>query len=168
MISFLNDKYKNLGRKKFLTQASILCFLSDIGNITYINIYWLNKRLNDQFLANMFAMQGVDIRSISDFQLMSYKTMLINSLGFMFMFFMAYHCIVYYKMARNKLWAKKYVHGYALTGTILTVFEIPALLKDNMLWALLMVATTFIYIYTFAGIRYFKKDIRKSPRRRGR
>lgn len=157
-MNFLNEKYKNLGKSKFLTLAALLCFMSDIGNVTYINVYWLGERLKDRFLGNVFALQGIDIRMMTPYQLKAYKEILFNSLGFMFMFFMAYHIIVYFKMSRDKLWAKKYVYGYALTGTFLTLFELPMLIQDNLLWAIFMILTTIIYIYTFLGIKFFKKE----------
>lgn len=157
MLSFLNNKYKNLGNKTFLTQASLLCLLCDITNIVYLNLYWLKENINEQTMAASFAVQGVDINSIAKSDLAAYKHLLIDALGVMFTVFLLYHLVVYFKMARNKLWAKKYVYGYALTGSVLTLFEVPGLFKEHIIWALIMLATTLIYIYTFMGIRYFKK-----------
>lgn len=158
MIKILNNKYEQMGRQKFLTTASILCLISDITNLAYINLYWLKNKLTREFLGLSFAMQGVDINHFTDYQIDQYKTLLANSMGIVFALFLAYHLIVYFKMARNKLWAKKYVFGYSLTGAVLTIFELPGLFSDHVIWAIIMLMTTFIYIYSFMGIKFFKKQ----------
>ena len=158
MISFLNDKYANIGKKKFLTLTSILCFISDVGNIAYVNLYALHKYISDKALFNALAAQGVNPASLSERDFGVYKQIMIDSMGMVFAGFLVYHCVVYFMLARDKTWAKKYVYGYALTGAILTVFELFFLFQDHILWAIVMLLTTFVYIYTLFGIRYFKKQ----------
>jgi hypothetical protein len=158
MISFLNDKYAKVSKKKFLTIGSLLCFISDVGNIAYINLYALQKYITDQSIANALALQGVNLRQISAHDFDAYKQLMIDAMGLVFAGFLAYHIIVYFFFARDKKWAKKYVYGYALTGTILTAVELVFLFQEHFMWAIVMLLTTFIYIYTLFGIRYFKKQ----------
>lgn len=153
----MNNKFKALGKKKFLIQGAILCLLSDIGNILYVNLYWFPKKLSLQFLTNILSLQGVNAYQIPRSDLLAYRDLLIDAFGIMFFGFLIYHLLVYFLFFKNKLWAKKYVYGYALTGAVLTIFELPSLFKDNFLWALVMLITTIIYIFTFMGIKYFKK-----------
>lgn len=157
MISFLNDKFKQVGKKNFLLKASVLCLISDIGNILYLNMFWFKKKLTIPFLANIMSIQGVNLYQFPQADILAIKMMLVGAFSTMFYIFLIYHCFVYFKMAKDKKWAKKYVHGYALTGAILTLLEIPSLFSASFFWAIIMIMTTIIYIYSFLGIRYFKK-----------
>lgn len=157
MLSFLNDKFNTLGKKKFFTIASILCLLSDIANIAYVNLYALDKYISDQAIANALFAQGINPNSISPHDLAAYKQLLINSMGMVLTGFLFYHLIVYFMLAKDKLWAKKYVYGYALTGAILTCVELFFLFQSHLLWAVVMLITTLVYIFTLQGILFFKK-----------
>jgi succinate dehydrogenase/fumarate reductase cytochrome b subunit len=158
MINFLNKYYQKAGLKRFLSLAGLLCFICDVGNLAYINIYWFQKKLNLNTIKFALEANGLDTSQMSRYDIEAYRSLLIDALGLVFAIFLLYHIFVYFKFTRNKLWAKKYVFGYALTGSILTVVELPMLVRDNWLWAMVMFCTTIIYLYTFLGIRYFKKQ----------
>ena len=158
MISFLNDKYKKLGKKKFFTLASILCFMCDVINIAYVNLYALNKYISNQAIANALFAQGINPAELSVHDFTAYKQLMINAMGLVFSGFLVYHCIVYFMLSREKVWAKKYVYGYALTGAILTIVELFFLYREHFMWGTVMLFTTFIYIYTMLGILFFKKQ----------
>ena len=153
----MNNKFKTLGKKKFLLQGALLCLLSDIGNILYVNMYWFPKKLSIQFLSKMLSLQGVNAYQMPRADLLAYRELLIDAFGIMFFVFLIYHLLVYFLFYKNKLWAKKYVYGYALTGAILTMLELPSLFQDHFTWGVIMLLTTLIYIFTFMGIKYFKK-----------
>ena len=157
MLSFLNDKFQKDGKKSFLSKAAVLILISDVINIAYLNLYWFEEKITIPFLVKAASIQGVNLAILPRQDLVAYRQLLISTFGNVFIAFLVYHAIVYFKFSKDKLWAKKYVHGYALTGAILTLVELPSLLGDHILWGLVMIATTAIYIYSFLGIRYFKK-----------
>ncbi len=158
MISFLNDKFKKDGKKKFLSQAALLCLISDIINIGYLNFYFFQKKITTTFLINAGAIQGLNLSSLPRQDLLAYRHLLISTLANVFLGFLVYHAIVYFKLAKDKKWAKKYVYGYVITGGVLTLIEIPSLLSDHLFWGLCMIVTASIYAYTFLGIKFFKKQ----------
>lgn len=156
-MKFLNDYYQRNGRAKFLSKAAILAFISDVLNISYINMYFLQEKISIRYLQNLYATMGADPRMFNTAYLQELRQVFINSISFVFLGFLIYHTLVYYMLSRDKKWARKYVSGYAFTGAILTVFELPGLFSDHVGWALAMLATTMIYIFVFMGLRYFKK-----------
>jgi hypothetical protein len=158
MLSFLNDKFQKDGKKKFLSKAALLILMSDVLNIAYLNLYWFEKKITIPFLVKAASIQGLNLASLPRQDLVAYRQLLISTFANVFIAFLVYHAFVYFKFSRDKQWAKKYVHGYALTGAILTLIELPSLIGDHMLWGLAMIITTAIYIYCFLGIRYFKKS----------
>lgn len=143
---------------KFLSLAAILTFISDLINISYINLYFLPQHINAKYLHNIHSLMGVDARMLNPHYLQELKQVMINSMSLVFTGFLFYHCLVYFKLSRDKKWAKTYVFGYALTGAILTVIELPFLVQKHVGWALAMFLTTLIYIFAFQGLRHFKKE----------
>lgn len=168
-MKFLREHFQHTGRMKFLAQAAILTFISDVINISYINLYFLPKNINTSYLLNIYSRMGVDARMLNTHYLEELKEVMINSMSMVFTAFLVYHCLVYFKLSRDKKWAKKYVFGYALTGSILTVIELPFLIQKHVGWALAMFTTTLIYIFAFQGLRFFKKkEAAKAPLRKTR
>lgn len=158
MLSFLNDKFQKDGKKKFLSKAALFILISDMINIVYLNLYWFEKKITIPFLVKAASIQGVNLLNLPRQDLVAYRQLLISTFANVFIGFLVYHAFVYFKFARDKQWAKKYVHGYALTGLILTLIELPSVLSDHIFWGLAMILTASIYAYCFLGIRYFKKE----------
>jgi hypothetical protein len=158
MLSFLNDKFKNDGKKRFLSLAAFFIFISDLINIVYLNLYWFEKKITIPFLVKAASFQGVNLMTHPRQDLIAYRQLLIATLANVFIAFIVYHAFVYFRFSKDKQWAIKYVYGYALTGAILTLIELPSVFSDHKLWGLAMIVTTAIYTYCFLGIRYFKKS----------
>lgn len=156
-MKFLNDYFQKTGRMKFLAQTAILTFISDVMNICYVNLYFLPEKLSTDYLLKTYSLMGADPRMLHPLYLEELRQVMINSVSYVFLGFLIYHILVYFKLSRDSGWAKKYISGYALTGAILTVLELPGLFGEHFGWALAMLLTTLIYIFAFTGLRYFKK-----------
>ena len=156
-MKFLNQYYKNTPKLKFLAQAAILTFISDVINICYINLYYLPEKITANYIFNLYSNLGINPRQFNTTYIMELRQVLINSMALVFCGFLAYHILVYFQLSKDKKWAKKYVSGYAFTGAILTVIELPVLIQEHIGWAIAMLITTVIYVFSFMGIRFFKK-----------
>ena len=148
---------------KFLSQAAFFTFISDVINICYINLYFLPEKVTVNYLMNVYSLMGASPQMFHPMYIRELRQVMINSLSFVFMGFLFYHILVYFKLARDSKWAKKYVSGYTLTGAVLTIFELPILIQNHLGWALAMFVTTLIYIFSFLGLRHFKKSDRNNP-----
>lgn len=160
-MALLDNYYKTLGKKKFLSLAALLMFVSDVMNISYINMFFLPEKITLNYLLNFYSLMGANPEMLHPLYLRELRQVLMNSFSFLFLGFLVYHILVYFKLARDSKWAKKYVFGYALTGAALTLFELPGLAQDHLGWFVAMLATTLIYIYSFLGLRHFKKSTKK-------
>lgn len=156
-MKFLNEYYTKSGKTKFLSQAAILAFISDVVNICYINFYFLPQKVTLNSLMKTYSLMGADPRMFHPTYLQELRQVMINSVSFIFIGFLFYHILVYFKLSRDSRWAKKYMSFYAITGAILTASELPGLAREHIGWALVTFATMLIYIFVFLGLRFFKK-----------
>lgn len=157
-MKFLNEYYRKLGRRKLLSLAAILMFISDVVNLSYINLYFLPEKITLNSLLNIYSLMGASPKMLNPLYLLELRQVMINSMAFLFIGFLLYHILVYFLLSRDKRWAKKYVFGYAVTGAVLTLFELPGLFQDHVGWALGMLATTAIYVFSFMGLRFIKRS----------
>lgn len=160
-MKFLNDYYKKSGKNKFLAQAAILAFISDVANITYVNLWFMPQKISVSYIQNLYALMGHPPSNFNRLYLEELRRVMIDSMSFLFLGFLIYHILVYYKLSRASNWAIKYVNVYAITGAILTAFELPGLFGEHIGWALAMLGTLAIYIFVFMGIRFFRKKTAK-------
>jgi len=156
-MNFLNEKFKSIGQIKFLSLAALICFVCDLSNMVYLNKYWLVNHITPSYLINIQKLAGNDISHIPSHVLNEYISFLIGTMGTVFTGFLIYHLFVYFRLSKNKNWAKKYVYGYTFTGAILTMFELTSSPHNSIYWTIVMILTTGAYAYTFLGLRYFKK-----------
>ena len=156
-MKFLINYYKKTTKMKFLAEAAILTFISDVINICYINLYFLPEKITNQYIYNLYSVLGVNPNQFHPTYISELRQVMINSMALVFCGFLAYHCLVYFMLSKDKKWAKKYVFGYAVSGAILTVIELPVLIQYHVGWAMAMLFTTLIYVFSFMGIRYYKK-----------
>lgn len=158
MISFLNDKYKKLGKASLLIQGSIICFFSDLSAMVYLMWYGLDKYISNDFLALNYAVHGININSMPAEQIANHKSLLISSMGTTFTIFIAIHAIVYYMFFKDKFWARKYVFGYTLTTFILSFIEGAIMVFSSPAWGVALILMSMGYFYVHMGIRFIKKQ----------
>tara|TARA_B100001971_G_scaffold215192_1_gene259781 strand:+ start:33895 stop:34383 length:489 start_codon:yes stop_codon:yes gene_type:complete len=153
----LNDYFKNLDYSKFLLISAIIIYLSDFLNIFYINLHFLPTKIDMNYIYKMLYLQGNNPNNFDPTYLMELRLVIINTMKNVFYLFLVYHAFVYFMYRRGKTWGRKYVYGYAFTGAILTIIELPFLIQRHIGWAIAMLITTAIYIYVWYGIRHYKK-----------
>lgn len=74
--------------------------------------------------------------------------------------FLLFHTFIYFLVTRRKKWAIKYANGYSITGAILTILTLPAMVDmGHLAWTAVMGSTTFIYLGIFLGLKHFKKSL---------
>lgn len=156
MISFLNDKFKKLGKTQFIKNAALLCLFADILNLIYIQFYWLQIRLSEDFLRSALALNGLNPTTLRTQDIMNYKYLLTGSLSNVFAGFIVVHAFIYFLFYKRIKWTSKYVGGYTLSAVLLTTLELIMLRSDLSTWSALLVASALIYAYIFWGIKYFK------------
>ncbi len=161
VMKFLNDYYKKSGKNKFLAQGAILAFISDVANISYVNLWFMPQKITISYIQNLYSVMGVPPSNFNRLYLEELRKVMIDSMSFLFLGFLIYHILVYYKFSRGSKWASKYLNGYALTGAILTGFELPGLFGEHPGWGLAMLGTFLIYVFVFMGIRFFRKQEKK-------
>lgn len=147
-----------MGLAKTLQLGAITCFVSDVLNLLYINFYWFKVRFNSEFLAKVLTFHGVNAATISPEDIANYKYMLIGSLTNMLFLFLFVHTILYYLFSKNKKWARKYVGGYCLSATLLTLLELVFFRSELTAWSLVLPITAFLYLTAFIGHKSFELD----------
>lgn len=154
----LNDYFKNLPYSNFLIISAVIIYISDFLNIFYINMHFLPTKIDVNYVRRVMMMQGTDPSQFDTLYLEELRMVIVNTMSNVFYFFLIYHAFVYFMYIKDKSFARKYVYGYALTGAILTIIELPFLVQRHIGWALAMLITTIIYIYVWYGQRYYKKN----------
>lgn len=153
----LNDYFKNLAYSKFLVISGIIIYLSDILNIFYINMHFLPTKIDTNYVRKVMIMQGQNPNQFDPLYLDELRMVIVSTMTNVFYLFLVYHLFLYFMYGKGKAFARKYVFGYALTGAILTIIELPFLVQRHIGWAIAMVITTIIYVYVWSGLRYYKK-----------
>ena len=158
MIEKLNQKYIQIGLKKFLLQSALLAIICDILNICYIVLTFIPVYLTPSKLQHMVAAQtGGYILSRSEIREM--QNVFTSTMSTILFAFMAIHIVIYFYLGRNKKWAKKYTTGYSLLAIIMTLMMIfPMIQIGHYVWSAIMLATTFAYFYIYMGLHLFKKN----------
>ncbi len=159
MMTFLNAKFDQIGADKFLKLAPILCLLSDIILLYYINNVYLAKALTINALAPAFALQGININSLPVHELNSFLEASKMMVSNIFWMILLYNGVIYACCFKGYRWAMKYVRGYALTGSILSILEILILGVSEKILNPYTVVTTFIYLFCYFGFKRFKKRV---------
>ena len=160
MLDNLNAKFDHLGQLKFLTIAAILSFLCDVLNIVYMLVSYLPVSINNQMLQTAMTSQGIQLARLSINEINEIRQVFIQTFGVIFVVVLVIHAGIYFLLARNQYWAKNYVAGYSLLGAIMTIFILPSMVVQlgHVIWAIVMFATTFIYLFVYLGLRHFKKQ----------
>ena len=158
MINLINDKFNNIPRSTFFKRSAFICFLADTMNLVYINSYWLKDRLDLKSLKRILSFNGLNSQIISNSDLQNYRYILIGSITNTLMIFTAVHIVIYYLLSREKNWTKKYVGGYCLSAVLLTITQIYAFIDNLNSWSILLIISSFMYLYVFMGLKYFKKQ----------
>jgi hypothetical protein len=156
MISFLNDKFKKLGKTQFIKNAALLCLIADALNLFYIQFYWLQERLSEGFLRSVLSLNGVNTATMRSQDIMNYKYLLVGSLSNVLVGFIFVHAIIYFLFYKRKKWTAKYIGGYTLSAVLLTIVELIVFRYDLNAWSLFLITSALIYGYIFWGIKYFK------------
>lgn len=160
MLDNLNAKFDHLGQVKFLTLAAILSFLCDALNIVYMLNSYLPVSINNQMLQRAITSQGIQLATLSINEVNEIRQVLIQTFGIAFTIVLIIHAGIYFLLARNQNWAKNYTSGYSLLGAIMTLFMLPSMVLQlgHVFWAIIMFITTFIYLFVYLGLRYYKKQ----------
>lgn len=153
----LNDYFQNLDYSKFLLISAIIIYISDILNIFYINMHFLPTKIDGNYIHKMLMLQGTNPNNFDPQYLSELRMVIVNTMSNVFYLFLFYHAFVYFMYRRGKNWGRKYVFGYALTGSILTIIELPFLAQRHLGWTFAMLITTLIYLYVWFGLRYYRK-----------
>jgi hypothetical protein len=156
MISFLNDKFKKLGKSQFIKNAALLCLIADALNLFYIQFYWLKVRFSEDFLRSVLAINGVNAATLRSEDVLSYKYLLVGSLSNVLVGFIVVHAFIYFLFYKRKKWTAKYIGGYTLSAVLLTILELIVFRNDLSSWSLFLISSALIYGYVFLGIKYFK------------
>jgi hypothetical protein len=159
MIDNLNAKFDRTGLKNFLNLGAILSLLCDILNVAYILVSYLPVAISTVMLQQAMAPHGIDLNTLAAHEVDEIRSVFIQTFTFVFVIVLFLHAGIYFMMARNKKWAKNYVYGYSILGALLTLLILPMMITQlqHYVWAVVMFATTFIYLYIFLGLKHFKK-----------
>ena len=104
-MKFLINYYKKTTKMKFLAEAAILTFISDVINICYINLYFLPEKITNQYIYNLYSVLGVNPNQFHPTYISELRQVMINSMALVFCGFLAYHCLVYFMLSKDKKWA---------------------------------------------------------------
>lgn len=159
MIEKLNNHLENLGLQKTLYLTAFIGLASDILLVLYLSKSMLPKMFTTEYLAKVFAFQGVDINQLNPLYVEEVKSFMLSSANTMFLGILVYNFIIYVLYTKRKKFAITYIKGYVLTGAVFSIFEFLAPLfsayKPNIVTAI----TFLTYLFIFFSIRYFKKEL---------
>lgn len=140
---------------KFLIIAASLALVSDILNMLYISHVYLPETLHLDALRIMAIKNLGQGHHLGHAELSELRSLMIQTMNIILGVFLLIHTAIYFTLAKNKKYAKKYVKGYSLIGIIFTLMMIPAMLQmRHYQWILIMLLTCFFYLYIYLGLRY--------------
>lgn len=161
MINYLNDYFATLKYSTFKKYASIVSFFSDLIILFYLNNILISKYLNKSFLYNIFLIQGINLNSLPQHELENYLSMMRNNVSLIFWIILIYNSIIYLCNIKGYHWAEKYVRGYVLTGSLLSVIEIVLTLAFSNSINFYTLFSALGYTWVYLGFRHFKEKVER-------
>jgi hypothetical protein len=161
MKDFLNSKLEFIGFKKFKYIAPILCIVSDVLWLFYINALIQGPTFLRPLISNAIKLQGISYNQLSPDYLNMLEGALRSSFSLMLWCFFLYHLIIYFLSLTKLKWPRTYIKGYAFSAVILSVIPIFAPLFSSIQWdgttSLLNIVTGLFYFVAYYGTKYFQK-----------
>jgi hypothetical protein len=158
MMEKLKTHFLKIGPRRFVIGTVLLLIILDIINSYYLRIYWEHRNLSVLMGKTLAISQGLDFREFSADSIREFKG-LIDQAFFFFLFIVLVNNIFFYVFyLRKKLWAQSYVLFYALTNSILAVTFLVEGTILGMGWYLYNLATVFIYLYMYFGVKVLKHE----------
>lgn len=159
MIAYLNSKFDQIGFNKFLLYAATSLFLSDLLNVIYVIQSFLPKILA-KWIPFVIQLKGGNVSMLGPEGVREISALMTANMSNTLFIFLLFHTFIYFLVTRRKKWAIKYANGYSITGAILTILTLPAMVDmGHLAWTAVMGSTTFIYLGIFLGLKHFKKSL---------
>ena len=162
MKDFLNSKLELIGYKRFKYIAPVLCIVSDVLWLFFINALIQGPNFLRTFIVSATSLQGIPDNQISSDYIFMLEGALRSSLSLMLWCFFLYHLIIYSLYLTKLNWPKTYIKGYAFSAVILSVIPIFSPLFSKISWdpitSTLNIVTGPFYFLAYYGTKYFQKN----------
>lgn len=164
----LRSHFLRFGARRFVIVTVLLLIVTDLLNSWYLTLYWQKKNFSDIFVGHMISQSGL---GANDFQSETITEMhaFINNIFYFFLTIIILNNIFFYFFyLRKRLWAQGFVLFYTLTAGLLAV----TLIFDNAglggQWYMYNVASIFMYIYLYMGVKILKPETTLEHGKKGR
>lgn len=160
MIIEMNQKIEwlfkdKISLNKFIILSTVSLFICDVANILFIDQVFLQGARLDQLINNSLQMAGQIPNDLPLHLLTEMKGAFVSTFWVFLILFMINNSIFYVLYYKNKPAGIKYVKGYAFFGFALSIFNFFPPVTEKWYWIVILLISTFIYLYIFLGSRFF-------------
>ncbi len=157
MKNLLSSILNKFNKKSFKTFTVISCFLGDLLFIIFIKTVLLSAEHINTFLeSGLGNTKFQEILQLPDHAKLEYYNLAHLSINIGIMTYLVISIFVYFFFYRNKNWAINFIkNGTALIGVALSLLTFWEALPFSVIWALILLALTPLYIIIYFGFRKF-------------
>ena len=158
MMNKLKDHFLKLGPRNCVVGTILLLIVLDVLNMIYLRLYWVNKDMSLNFVHLALRYNGLVAEDFNRETMNEMTGFLDNTFYFLIFLISINNLFFYFFYLRKKLWAQGYVLFYTLTGALFAFTFIIDPVDLGIGWKLYNIATIFIYLYLFMGVKVLKYE----------
>ena len=162
----LQNHYKKLVPRQFVTATVITLVILDILNGIYLKLSWVKNGLSKNIVLIIIERMKLNVTDFDQGTMVEVGGLVDKSFNFFLFLILMNNLFFYLFYLRKKIWAQGYVLFYTFTGAIFSGLMIFDGYGMGLGWMIFNLMAIPLYAYLYLGVKVLKEETTLVPEKK--